>query len=46
MDVWFVMLNFLCAIERFFHDRHQTLITAGRSESKSTSTKIEQTRHL
>jgi len=29
-----------------FHGRHQTLITAGRSETESTSTKIEQTRHL
>jgi len=39
------MLNFLCATERSF-SRHQTLITAIRSESESTSTKIEQTRHL
>ena len=28
------------------YGRHQILITAGRSESESTTTKIEQTRHL
>jgi len=37
MDVWSVMLNFLCAIERSC-SQHQTLITAGQSESESTST--------